>query len=81
MTEAVKAQLDRVAYAHTGFFSTEAAEALADLLVSDAPAGIGHAFFVSGGSEAVESAIKLARQSFVETGEPERAGVIARQPG
>ena len=77
--EAIKAQLDRVEYAHTGFFSTEAAEALADLLVSDAPAGIGHAFFVSGGSEAVEAAMKLARQYFVETGEPERSVFIARR--
>jgi adenosylmethionine-8-amino-7-oxononanoate aminotransferase len=79
VTEAIKAQLDRVAYAHTGFFSTEAAEALADLLVSDAPPGIGHAFFVSGGSEAVEAAMKLARQYFVETGEPERSVFIARR--
>ena len=76
---AIREQLDRVAYAHTGFFSTEAAEALADLLVSDAPAGIGHAFFVSGGSEAVEAAMKLARQYFVEIGEPQREVFIARR--
>lgn len=76
---AIREQLDRVAYAHTGFFSTEAAEALADLLVSDAPAGIGHAFFVSGGSEAVEAAMKLARQYFVEIGEPQRGVFIARR--
>jgi len=77
--EAMREQLDRVEYAHTGFFSSEAAEALAGLLVSDAPAGIGHAFFVSGGSEAVEAAMKLARQYFVETGEPERSVFIARR--
>jgi len=76
---AMREQLDRVEYAHTGFFSTAAAEALAELLVSDAPAGIGHAFFVSGGSEAVEAAMKLARQYFVETGEPERSVFIARR--
>lgn len=75
----MKDQLDRVAYAHTGFFSTEAAEALADLLVSDAPAGISHAFFVSGGSEAIEAAMKLARQYYVEIGQPERAVFIARR--
>jgi adenosylmethionine-8-amino-7-oxononanoate aminotransferase len=75
----MKEQLDRVAYAHTGFFSTEAAEALAELLVSDAPAGISHAFFVSGGSEAVEAAMKLARQYYVEIGEPERAVFVARR--
>ena len=79
VTAAMKEQLDRVAYAHTGFFSTEAAEALADLLVSDAPAGISHAFFVSGGSEAIEAAMKLARQYFVEIGQPERAVFIARR--
>ena len=76
---AMREQLDRVEYAHTGFFSSEAAEALAELLVSDAPAGIGHAFFVSGGSEAVEAAMKLARQYFVEIGEPERSVFIARR--
>lgn len=76
---AMHEQIDRVAYAHTGFFSTAAAEALAQLLVSDAPPGIGHAFFVSGGSEAVEAAMKLARQYFVERGEPERAVFIARR--
>ena len=79
VTAAIKEQIDRVAYAHTGFFSTEAAEALAELLVSDAPAGIGHAFFVSGGSEAIEAAMKLARQYYVESGEPERAVFIARR--
>jgi adenosylmethionine-8-amino-7-oxononanoate aminotransferase len=79
VTAAMKEQLDRVAYAHTGFFSTEAAEALADLLVSDAPAGISHAFFVSGGSEAIEAAMKLARQYYVEIGQPERAVFIARR--
>jgi adenosylmethionine-8-amino-7-oxononanoate aminotransferase len=72
-------QLEKLEYAHTGFFSTAAAEELAELLVSDAPAGIGAAFFVSGGSEAVESAMKLARQYFVETGEPERSVFIARR--
>jgi adenosylmethionine-8-amino-7-oxononanoate aminotransferase len=76
---AMREQLERLEYAHTGFFSTQAAEELAELLVSDAPAGIGHAFFVSGGSEAVESAMKLARQYFVEIGEPERSVFIARR--
>ncbi len=76
---AMREQLERLEYAHTGFFSTEAAEALAELLVADAPEGIGHAFFVSGGSEAMEAAMKLARQYFVEAGEPERAVFIARR--
>ena len=77
--EAIKSQLDRLAFAHTGFFTSEPAEALASLLVAQAPPGIGHVYFVSGGSEAVEAALKLARQYFVETGQPARRHVIARR--
>ncbi len=77
--EAIKAQLDRLAFAHTGFFTSEPAEALADLLVENAPGGLDRVYLVSGGSEAVESAIKLARQYFVETGEPQRCRLIARR--
>ena len=76
---ALHEQLDRLAYAHTGFFTSEAAEALADLLIEDAPAGISHAYLVSGGSEAVEAALKMARQYFVEKGEPQRRHIIARR--
>jgi adenosylmethionine-8-amino-7-oxononanoate aminotransferase len=76
---AMRAQLDTLAYAHTSFFTTQVAEELADDLVAHAPAGIGHVFFVSGGSEAVEAALKLARQYFVERGEPQRRYVIARR--
>lgn len=72
-------QLDRLAYAHTGFFTSQAAEALADLLVEDAPEGLGHVYLVSGGSEAVEAALKMARQYFVEKGEPQRRHIIARR--
>src|ERR1700731_4406399 len=72
-------QLDRLAYAHTSFFTSEAAEQLADDLVAHAPAGIGHVLYVSGGSEAVEAALKLARQYFVERGEPQRRYVIGRR--
>src|SRR5215472_17200988 len=68
--EAMHEQLDRLAYAHTSFFTTQSAEELADDLVAHAPGGIGHVFFVSGGSEAIEAALKLARQYFVERGEP-----------
>ena len=59
---AIHEQVDRLAYAHTSFFTTEAAETLADQLVRTGPAGTSHAYFVSGGSEAVEAAVKLARQ-------------------
>lgn len=79
VTDAIERQARELAYAHTSFFTTEAAEALAERLVVTAPAGIGHAYFVSGGSEAVEAALKLARQYFVEIGQPERRHVIARR--
>ena len=75
---ALHAQLDRLAYAHTGFFTSEPAEALAEHLVARAPAGIEKVYFVSGGSEAMEAALKLARQFYIETGRPERRHVIAR---
>jgi adenosylmethionine-8-amino-7-oxononanoate aminotransferase len=77
--EATKAQLDRIAFAHTGFFTSEPTEALADLLIDHAPEGIERVYFVSGGSEATEAAIKLARQYFVETGQPQRSKIIARK--
>ena len=76
---AMHKQLDALAYSHTAFFSTEAAERLADRLVEDAPAGLSHVYLVSGGSEAMEAALKMARQFFVEVGEPQRRHVIARR--
>ena len=78
VVDAIKAQLDALPYAHTGFFTTEAVETLADKLVEHAPDGIDRVYFLSGGSEAVEAALKLARQYFLETGQPERRHVIAR---
>ena len=79
VAEAIKAQVDAVAFAHSGFFTSAPAEALADKLIAHAPAGIERVYLVSGGSEAVEAAIKLARQFFVEKGEPDRGHVIARK--
>jgi len=79
VAEAIGSQALRLAYAHTGFFSTEPAEALADFLLRDEPGGLSHAFFVSSGSEAMESALKLARQYFIERGEPQRTHFIARR--
>lgn len=76
---AIKTQLDSMAFAHTGFLTSQPAEALADLLVAHAPAGIDRVYFVSGGSEAVEAALKLARQYYVEIGQPERSKIIARK--
>ncbi|TNF53373.1 MAG: aminotransferase class III-fold pyridoxal phosphate-dependent enzyme, partial [Burkholderiales bacterium] len=76
---AMHRQIDQLSYAHTSFFTTEVAEQLADLLVSTAPAGMSHVYFVSGGSEAVEAALKMARQYFVEIGQPQRRHFIARR--
>ena len=76
---AMHAQLDRLAYAHTSFFTTEVTEQLADHLVAHAPPGLDHVYFVSGGSEAVEAALKLARQYFVEIGQPQRTRFVARR--
>jgi hypothetical protein len=76
---ALHAQLDALAFAHTGFFTSAPAEALADLLIAHAPAGIARVYLVSGGSEAMEAALKLARQYFLEVGQPARHRVIARR--
>jgi adenosylmethionine-8-amino-7-oxononanoate aminotransferase len=76
---AMHAQIDRIAYAHTSFFTTEVAEALADNLLANAPSGMSLVYLVSGGSEAMEAALKLARQYFVEIGQPQRRHFIARR--
>ena len=76
---AMHAQIDRNAYAHTAFFSCEAAEELADRLAGDAPGDLDHVYLVSGGSEAMETALKLARQFHVEAGQPQRSLFIARR--
>ena len=76
--DAMHAQIDNLCYAHTAFFTTDAAESLAEKLVGLAPAGLNHVYLVSGGSEAVEAALKMARQYFVEMGEPQRRHIIAR---
>ena len=79
VTRAIKEQLDKVAFAHTSFFTSTPAELLADKLVAHAPDTIEHVYLVSGGSEAIEAALKLARQYFLEIGEPTRHRVIARR--
>ena len=77
--DAIKAQLDQLPFAHTSFFTNRPMESLACELIESAPAGIARVYFCSGGSEAVEAALKLARQYFVEIGQPQRAQVIARR--
>lgn len=76
---AIKDQVDRLPYAHTSFFTNEPSEELADFLIERAPKGLSRVYFVSGGSEANETALKLARQFFVEKGEPQRSRFIARR--
>jgi adenosylmethionine-8-amino-7-oxononanoate aminotransferase len=75
---AIHRQVDRLAFAYSGFFTSEPAEALAETLIRTAPHGLTHVFYTSGGSEACESALKLARQYFVEIGQPKRHRFIAR---
>ena len=79
VVKAVQDQVAQIAFAHSGFMTSEPAEALADLLIANAPGELDRVYFVSGGSEAAESAIKLARQYFTERGEPERRHIIARK--
>ena len=76
---AIVEQVENLAFAHTAFFTSEPAERLADLLVEGAPEGIGHIYFVSGGTEAVEGALKMARQYFVEIGDTQRTRFVARR--
>lgn len=76
---AVKQQVDNIAFAHSGFFTSQPAEDLADFLIARAPQGMRAAYFVSGGSEAVEAALKMARQYHLERGEPSRSKFIARR--
>jgi adenosylmethionine-8-amino-7-oxononanoate aminotransferase len=77
--DAIQRQLEKLPFAHTSFFSNEPMEALADALIARAPRSFDKVYFVSGGSEAIEAALKLARQYFVEKGEPQRVHVIGRR--
>ncbi len=79
VTKAIKRQLDKIAYAHTGFFTNEPAEELADWLCARAPGNFGRVGFLAGGSEAMEAALKLVTQINVERGQGERTHFIARR--
>jgi adenosylmethionine-8-amino-7-oxononanoate aminotransferase len=79
VVKAIQEQLARLPFAHTSFFTNEPMEALADALIARAPAPLEKVYFVSGGSEAIEAALKLARQYFVEKGEPQRRYLIGRR--
>jgi adenosylmethionine-8-amino-7-oxononanoate aminotransferase len=77
--EAMMGQVKTLTYAHTSFFSSEVAEALADELVGHEPGGLAYAYLVCGGSEAIEAALKMARQYFLEIGQAQRTRFIARR--
>jgi adenosylmethionine-8-amino-7-oxononanoate aminotransferase len=77
--DAMKMQMGRISYAHTSFFTTDVAEQLAEQLIELAPKGLDYVYLVSGGSEAVEAALKMARQYFVEIDQPQRRHIIARR--
>ncbi|HEY5818238.1 MAG TPA: aspartate aminotransferase family protein [Mesorhizobium sp.] len=78
--DAMKRQMDRVTFAYRLHFENEPAEELAQRVAEKLPAGLDRIFFVSGGSEAVESCLKLARQWAVATNQPKRWKVISRFP-
>lgn len=75
---AMSEQASRLAYVHNGQFENQPAEDLADLLAEIAPGDMNRSLFVSGGSEAVETAIKIARQYHVLNGDPDRHIVLSR---
>jgi adenosylmethionine-8-amino-7-oxononanoate aminotransferase len=82
IARAISEQASRLAFAHTSQFHTEAAERLASRILALAPAEFrpgGRVYFTSGGSEAVETAIKLARAYHLERGEPSRIRVVSRR--
>ncbi|PHS79331.1 MAG: aspartate aminotransferase family protein [Rhodospirillaceae bacterium] len=76
--QAIHDQVDKLTFVHSGFFTTDIMESLAKRLTALAPQGIERVYFLSGGSEAMEAALKLTRQYFLESGEPKRTRIIAR---
>ena len=77
--EAIIEQTRKLAFAHTSFFTSEPAEELADFLIDRVPGNLSKVHYVSGGSEAIETALKLARQYFIAKGEPKRSLFISRE--
>jgi adenosylmethionine-8-amino-7-oxononanoate aminotransferase len=81
IAEAIGRQAATMAYAHTGTFSSEPAESLAHIVLDGEPGGLAYAYFCSSGSEGTEASLKLARQYFLEIGQPRRVHFIARRQG
>ena len=77
--QAIQRQLEKLPFAHTSFFTNELMEEPRRRAHRARANSFDGAGFVSGGSEAIEAALKLARQYFVEKGEPQRAHVIGRR--
>lgn len=75
---AIKTQVETLDYAHTGFFTSGPAEDLAANLAAASGGKLPYAYFVSGGSEAMEAALKIARQYHLERGAPSRTRIVAR---
>src|ERR1700721_3340318 len=78
VTRAIVAQAEHLAYAHTSFFTNQPAERLAENLASATPGRLNHVYFVDSGSEAVETALKMARQYHLECDQPQRVRVVSR---
>ena len=76
--EAIYGQMKKTSFAHTSRFTSEVQEALAEKLISMAPPGMAKVYFLAGGSEATETALKMARQFHLETGNPQKHKIIAR---
>jgi adenosylmethionine-8-amino-7-oxononanoate aminotransferase len=81
IAQAIGGQAATMAYAHTGSFSSQPAEDLAHIVLDGEPGGLAYAYFCSSGSEGTEASLKLARQYFVEIGQPQRVQFIARRQG
>ncbi|RJE20223.1 Aminotransferase [Aspergillus sclerotialis] len=79
VNQAIIDQIQKVSYVHTQSYTTQSAEDLANFLLQGRPHGLEKAFFVGSGSEAVESALKLARQYYFERGQPDRLHIVSRR--
>jgi len=77
VTRAMTEQAEKVCFTYSHFLSDSQID-LAAKITSMAPAGLDRAFFISGGSEATESALKIARKYHVETGNPQKHKVVSR---
>lgn len=76
---AMAEQAARIEFIHTGFFTTDAAEELACMVADACPGALDRVWFTGSGSEAVEAALKLARQYHIERGDSARGRVVARR--